>query len=63
MLVLELLYEQHIPFLSYKLYTNLSHFASFILSDKNSKSLCKLCKYLEYSTSTSRNYPLLLSPS
>ena len=48
-------------FLSYRLHASLLHLLVFILSDKNDKSLCKLCKYLVYSTSASRKYPLLLS--
>ena len=63
MLFLELLYEQHILFLSYKLHTSLLHFLILILSDKNGKPLCKLCKSLGYSTFTSIIYPLLLSSS
>ena len=63
MLVLELLYEQSIIFLSYKLHASLLHFLISILSHKNGKLLCKLCKSLVHSTSTSGIYPLLLSSS
>ena len=60
--VLKILYEQQSS-ISYRLHTNLSHLLIFILSGKNGKSLCKSCKSLEYSTSTSRIYPLSLSSS
>ena len=64
MLVLELLCEHH-SYLFFVIYItkSLLHLLIFILSDKNGKSLCKLCKPLRYSTSTSKIYPLLLSPS
>ena len=36
------------------------HLSIFIPLGKNGKSLCELCNFLGYLTSTSRIYPLLL---
>ena len=46
-------YVDNIVSLSYRVQTNLLHLLIFILSGKNGRSLCKSCKCLGYSTSTS----------
>ena len=47
--------------LSCKLATSFLTFSSFTLSGKNGKSLSSSSNFSEYSTSTLRKYPLLLS--